>query len=75
MREQRSSSFVLSVPVIIRTEINNSKVNHITCMYGYVLVVIRIMLRPLYHCQVYLNTIKIPERTIAVMLLSNIFHI
>jgi hypothetical protein len=79
MLEQHSSSTVLSVSVIIRTEISNSTVDHNTCMYGYLhvftLMVFRIMLRPLYHYQVYLNTIKISGEMIAVMLPSNIFHI
>ena len=47
-------------------------------MYGYLhvftLMVFRIMLRPLYHYQVYLNTIKISGGTIAVILPSNIFR-
>ena len=75
MLEQHSSKTVFSASVIIRTEINNSTVNHNTCMYGYLRMVFRIMLRPLYHCQIYLNTIKISGRTIAVMLPSNIVHI
>jgi len=75
MREQHSSSTLLSVSVIIRTEINNSKVSHSTCMCGYLLMVIRTMLRSLYRHQVYLNTIKISEGTVEVMLPSNIFHV
>jgi hypothetical protein len=75
MLEQHSSSTILSVSVIIRTEINNSTVNHNTCMYGYFLMVFRIMLRFLYHYQVYLNTLKILGGKIAVMLPSNVVHI
>ena len=78
MLEQHSSSTVLSVSVIIRTEINNTTVDHNTCMYGYLhvftLMVFRFKLRPLYRYQVYLNTIKIPGGTIAIMLPSFIFR-